>query len=104
MYITLTPMRSDKALILEKSEDILTINGEAFDFTALPDGATLPREAVTCDFLAADVERINGVLHLTLILPHGRDAPQETLFPVPITVASDGPVILPPYEVDNENE
>ncbi len=99
MQITLSPMRRDDRLDLRLAGDVLTINGEAFDFSALPDGATLPREAVTSDWLASDVERIGGVIHLTLILPHGADAPQETLFPVAI-VAGDGPITLPAYETE----
>jgi hypothetical protein len=93
-------MRRDDRLALTKSGDVLTINGEAFDFTDLPDGATLPQSAVACDWLASDVERIGGAIHLFLILPHGANAPAETLFPTPI-MAGDGPVTLPPY---SENE
>ena len=98
MQITLTPMNRDDRLTLERSGDSLTINGEAFDFTAIPEGGTLPRDAVACDWLAGDVTRAGGVLHLTLILPHGADAPLETRFPAPITLTGDGPVALPPYE------
>ena len=98
MQITLTPQRRDDTLTLTRSGDVLTINGEAFDFTAIPEGGTLPRDAVACDWLAGDVTRAGGVLHLTLILPHGADAPLETRFPAPITLTGDGPVALPPYE------
>jgi len=98
MQITLTPQRRDDTLTLTRSGDVLTINGEAFDFTAIPEGGTLPRDAVACDWLAGDVTRSGGVLHLTLILPHGADAPQETLFPAALTLTGDGPVALPPYE------
>ena len=99
MQITLTPMNRDDRLTLERSGDSLTINGEAFDFTAIPEGGTLPRDAVACDWLAGDVTRAGGVLHLTLILPHGADAPLETRFPAALTLTGDGPVALPPYEV-----
>jgi len=99
MQITLTPQRRDDRLSLVRSGDVLTINGEAFDFAALPEGGTLPRDAVACDWLASDVTRTEGVLHLTLILPHGVDAPQATLFPAALTLTGDGPVALPAYEV-----
>jgi len=102
MKLTLTPMRHDGTLTLHRAGDVLTINGEAFDFSPLPDGATLPREAVDCAWLASDVERIEGTLHLTLLLPHGADAPEETRFPAPITLTADGPVILPPYNIKDE--
>jgi hypothetical protein len=42
------------------------------------------------------VERIDGELYLTMILPHGPAAPTETLFPATV-IATDGPVPLPPY-------
>ena len=99
MQITLTPQRRDDTLTLTRSGDVLTINGEAFDFAAIPEGGTLPRDAVACDWLASDITRQAGVLHLTLILPHGADAPQATLFPAPITLTGDGPGVLPTDEV-----
>ena len=98
MQITLTPQRRDDILTLVRSGDTLTINGEAFDFAAIPEGGTLPRDAVACDWLAGDVTRQGGQLHLTLILPHGADAPEATLFPAALTLTGDGPVALPAYE------
>lgn len=97
MQISFSPRRQDKPLTLEKQGDALTINGEVFDFTPLPDRATLPREAVTCDWLASDVTRIDGEIHLTLILPHGRQAPKETLFPGVLSVATNGLIAIPPH-------
>ena len=102
MQISFSPMRRDDRLNVAVAGDTLTVNAETFDFSALPEGATLPRAAVACAWLASDVERIGGVLHLTLILPHGAKAPAETLFPVPI-MAGDGPVPLPPYEIEAED-
>lgn len=83
MQISFTPQRSDAPLAIDRSGDVLTINGERFDFSDIPEGGTCPREAVACDWLASDVVRMGGVIRLTLILPHGPDAPQETLFPGP---------------------
>ena len=98
MHITLSPSRCDTPLTLSKAGDTLTINGEAFDLSGIPEGATLPRDAVACEWLASDIERIGGVLHLTLIFPHGANAPHEARFPEPID-ATDGPIALPAYEV-----
>jgi len=95
MQITFSPMRRDDRLSLRRTGDILTINGEDFDFSGIPDGATLPREAVACEWLASDVERIGGVIHLSLVLPHGADAPEEELFPAPCAAISDGAVPVP---------
>lgn len=100
MKLNFTPMRRDEALTLSRSGDVLTINGEAFDFSGVPEGATLPREAVVCEWLASDIERVNGELELTLILPHGANAPQETLFPQPITVTADGAIALPAHSIE----
>ena len=100
MHITLTPQRRDDRLTLSRTGDILTINREDFDFSGVPEGATLPRQAVACDWLASDVERIGGVLHLMLILPHGAPAPQETLFPEPIIDPADGRITLPAYRIE----
>ena len=104
MKITLSPMRHDTPLLLERAGDVLTINGTAFDFGPLADGDTLPKSAVDCEWLASDVERIDGALHLTLILPHGGGAPSETRFPAPIIDPPDGPVALPIYDIPQEQE
>ncbi|NYS26206.1 hypothetical protein HUK65_14520 [Rhodobacteraceae bacterium 2376] len=97
MKITLTPVYMDAPLVLERAGDVLTLNGTAYDFTPLPEGATLPRAAVGCDWLASDVARVDGALQLTLILPHGGHAPPRTLFPAPVIDPPDGPVPLPPF-------
>jgi len=97
MKLTFYPMRRATPMTLSRSGDTLTINGEAFDFSPLPDGATLPEEAIASEWFSGPVERIDGVLHVKLRLPHGDNAPQQTLFPAPITLTGDGPVPLPPY-------
>lgn len=96
MLITFTPMRRDDRLSLHCAGDVLTLNGESYDFSPLPEGAVLPRDAVDCIWLASDVTRTDGKLHLTLILPHGASAPHQTLFPLPLLLEADGPVALPP--------
>lgn len=95
MHITLTPMRRDGSLALDRDGDRLTINGTPYDFSAIPEGAILPRDAVDCDWLASDVTRRDGRLCLTLILPHGPDAPPEIRYPDPVDIEADGPVPLP---------
>lgn len=94
MIIKLSPVRSDAQLAITKSGDTLEVNGVALDFSRLPDGATLPAEAVGCDFVIAQVERNNGDLMLTLMLPHAADAPQAARFPVDL-YPNDGQVQLP---------
>ncbi len=95
MLINLSPIRSDQTLEIYKTGDALTINGESFDFTQLPDGATLPREAIGCEFILSDVNRINGEIEMTLLFPIRADASHEARFPQPINITSDGQVVLP---------
>ncbi|MDE3874593.1 hypothetical protein CN138_29920 [Sinorhizobium meliloti] len=95
MIINLSPQRRDDLLEVTKAGDALTINGVAFDFSVLPDGATIPAGAVPCEWLVGPVERIAGQLHLTLILPHGPSPSQAVAFPAPITNPPDGVMALP---------
>ncbi|NUB46512.1 hypothetical protein GEU84_019135 [Fertoebacter nigrum] len=97
MHLTFAPMRHDMPLVLRRHGDRLCVNGAELDLSGIPEGAVLPRAAVACDWLAGDIERRDGILHLVLILPHGPDAPEATLFPAPILLTGDGPVTLPPY-------
>lgn len=104
MRVSLSPMRHDGTLAVEKSGDVLTINGEAFDFSSLPDGATIPAGAVPCDWIVGPVERVDGDLHLTLILPHGPNPTQAVAFPVPLINPPDGPIVLPADPADPKEE
>jgi len=97
MKITLSPTRKDETLVASRDGDKLTLNGEDFDFTDLADGETLPADAVESEWITGDVSRTDGVLHITLRLPHGANAPQETRFPEPIIDPPDGEIALPPH-------
>jgi hypothetical protein len=95
MKINLSPIRSDNSLEITKTNDTLTINGVPYDFSQLPEGATLPREAIDCEWIVSDVNRINGEIELTILLPHGANASHEARFPEPIVMNNDGQVVLP---------
>lgn len=95
MNITLSPTRSDAPLSISKQGDALTINGVTYDFSVIPDGATLPASAVDCEYITGNVERINGALHITLLLPHGPNPSQAVAFPEPLINPADGPLELP---------
>lgn len=96
MRINLSPIVMTGALIVVKAGDVLTINGAAYDFSALPDGATIPAGEIPCNMIAGPVERDEeGRVHLTLILPCRYDAPQERLYPQPIIDPADGPIAFP---------
>lgn len=102
MRINLSPQFSDTDTIKAvRLGDTLTINGEPFDFSPLPDGATLPAGAIDSPHFAGPVERIGGELHLTLRFPHSWDASEALRFPEPIHMTGDGPV---PFPVDPEPE
>lgn len=104
MRISFAPQRRDDGLAVSKQGDVLTINGEPFDFTTLPDGGTIPAGEIPCDWIAGPVERVAGELHLTLILPHGPAPSQAVAFPQPITVIADGPIVVPQDEVSQPQE
>lgn len=95
MLIKLSPVRSDSAIEISVVGDVIYVNGEVFDFSPLPDGATLPCEAVGSDYFVGPVERVKGELQLTLRMPHGPNPAPEVAFPEPITVTADGVVTLP---------
>lgn len=104
MKIKLSPVLDDSTPLQAtiKDKDTIIINGETFDFSPLKDGETLPMSAIGgCSPFVSDIERDQfGALHFTLRLPHGSNAPQETLFPVaydtPIDIDS-GELPVPPY-------
>lgn len=95
MHITLSPGRLDETLVASRAGDVLTLNGEAFDFGPLPENATLPAEAIDSDWIVGPVERIDGEIHLTLRLPHGPNPSRAVAFPQPLIVTEDGPIALP---------
>ena len=100
MKIKLSPVRCDEQLSASVVGDAITLNGIKFDFSQLSAGDTLPKSAVYCQWIASDVERIGDEIYLTLILPHGANAPHETRFPTAYSefmTVTDGEVPLPPY-------
>ena len=101
MHIILSPTRTDAPLVASRAGDTLTLNGETFDFSPLGEGETLPADAIESEWIVGDVARTDGVLHLTLRLPHGANAPEETRFPEPISDPPDGEIALPPYEIED---
>lgn len=95
MRIKLSPFSADETLVLSRSGESITINGMKLDFEALPDGAVLPATATGCPWLYGPVQRIDGELTLTVRLPHGAQASEQSRFPVDIVNPPDGRVQLP---------
>ena len=104
MIIKLSSVRSDAELAVTRAGDTLIINGVALDFSRLEDGSTLAAEAVSSDWIAQSVERVNGNLVVTLMLPHAADAPEIARFPVDIINPADGPVHLPGLDVGSAQQ
>lgn len=98
MIIKLSPVRSDAELRVTKVGDTLIINGVALDFARLDGGSTLDADAVGSEWVIRTVERIDGDLVVTLMLPHAADAPELARFPVDISNPAEGPVQLPGIE------
>ena len=95
MIINLSPVRMDDSLVVEKDGEALRLNGSLFDFAALPDGATLPDDAIGSPWICHPVERVDGNLIVTLLMPHGADAGERSRFPVALVNPADGRLLLP---------
>lgn len=100
IYIKLAPIVSRDRISVSTEGDTITINNGSYDLSVIPDGATLPnaQEATGCEYFVGDIERIDGELHITLLLPIAEKAGQEACFPAPIAVEQDGVVELPNVE------
>lgn len=97
MKITLIPQRNETEMQLERHADALIINGMVLDLAGVTEGAPRAAEDLGCGWLTGAIERVDGELNLSLILPHGACAPDETKFPNLLHVTEDGPVTLPEY-------
>jgi hypothetical protein len=105
MRISFSPQRRDDALTLEKtSGNRLRINGELYNFDPLQDGDSIPEGEVPCDWIVGPIDRIDGEVRLTVILPHGANPSQAVAFPEPITVTEDGPIAVPHDEPEQMEE
>lgn len=87
MRITLSPTRMDVALTLLRDENVLTINDVMVDLTKYNEGES--------SWIIGQPAREKGIWQVTLVLPHGADAPHQVLFPKPVFVTQNGPILLP---------
>ncbi|WP_052731799.1 hypothetical protein [Devosia geojensis] len=96
MRIMLSPQRSDAQLVVGKSGDVLTINGDVLDLSALAAGDSITGASDLHPFLLRDIDRsIDGEIELTLRLPHGPTPEPYMAFPDTLEAVPDGPVDLP---------
>lgn len=93
--ITLSPQYSDAVLMLEKVGNILTLNGEKYDFSPLEEGDEIPPEAIDSYFIVGDIKKIDGIVHLTIIMPYSDgEAPEHIRFPEPIMLIEDTEIVF----------
>lgn len=96
MRIFLSPQRSDREISLSAHGDVLIINGDALDFSDLPDGGEYPPEAIDNPFILGSVTRIEGEIQITVLMPYSNPNPPHTVaFPAPVVVSNNGPIDLP---------
>ncbi|AVB15032.1 MULTISPECIES: hypothetical protein [Pseudomonas syringae group] len=94
MIIKLAPQRRDDAFVVEKNGAVLIINGEAFDFSPMSAGSTLPRSAIVSEWFAGDVEYEND-LTIHIIMPVPANYSPEQAYPADLIEVPDGIVQFP---------
>lgn len=90
MKLIPSPQLSNAQVTYARQGDTLTINGEAIDLSGEwavlePDNEGEPLHS--SGFLLAG-QRIDGEITLTVLAPHGLDAPEHVRFPAARTLAS----------------
>lgn len=90
-----SPLDSSATLEIKKRSDVLTINGESYDFRPVSEGATLPMEAISGKWISQPVRRVDGELIITIRFPVGPEATAAALYPADIINPPDGNVRLP---------
>lgn len=94
MIIRWTPVRSDDPFEVSVAGDVLTINGENFDFGPLEENSVLPYEAINSIYFTGEATRIGGQIVVDVVLFLKYEASEAARFPQPQTVG-DGPVEYP---------
>jgi len=95
MKINLSPQRRDDTLEVIKTGEVLTVNGEDFDLSSVGEGDTLPANAISSQWFAGPVDRIDGELVLTLLLPLPYNFSHAQAFPQPLIDVQNGVVVFP---------
>lgn len=88
MKINFNPQRDDADLVVSVAGDVITVNGEIFDFSSIPDGASLPSAAVNGGYFSGDISRNSGEIELTLIFPHKANAATVITYPASVSITS----------------
>lgn len=100
MKITFYPQRRDDELTLFLQGENLTVSGDILDLSTIPDGATVPMDAIDNPFICGPIDRIDGELCVNLLLPRNTpfgvfDEAGRMRQPFEVTVTRDGDIALP---------
>lgn len=90
MQIEFAPQFSNATLNLSLEGNLLVINGEPHDFSAIPVGGSVGNVG---QVLSAS--RNDDGLKVQLVLPHSQAADVSVRFPQPIVVTQNGPIAVP---------
>lgn len=93
MRIKFNPQRRDDELLLRIEGEIVTVNYISYDLSVIPEGATLPSEAIYGEFLSGGVSRNDGELEIVVTLPHKANSPTAITFPQDVVINEDGVVV-----------
>ncbi|WP_299421865.1 hypothetical protein [uncultured Shimia sp.] len=104
MQLSFSPMRSSEQLTLERRDDVLIVNGTEFDFSGLATLESVLPTGPNSEWFVGAVVRQPDRLEVGLILPHGPDAPHDTLFPTPVQNARNGPISVPNWSADRDRD
>ena len=102
MQISFSPQRRDGVLTLSKAGDVLTINGDVVDLSAIPEGADLAAAAIDNEWIVGTVRRVDGDIHVMVLLPLGADASENARFPADLVDPQDGLIALPGDDHGND--
>lgn len=108
MKIKLWPDLVSWSVEASVSGDVITINGEKFDFSPLKSGFRLPASAIGSNYFVTGefIERIDGIINITLLFPVDWRSPEEIrnpLTPIYLDVV-DGAVPFPDASPQGESE
>lgn len=99
LKLVLSPVRSDLRTVASLTGTVLTLNGEQYDLSELPDGAVARHPKL------GKVTRRGDEYECAITLGHGANAPEETRFPEPLVLTDhEGPIELPPFDAVSETE
>ncbi len=94
LTINLNPVRSETETQASWVAPVLTVYNELFDLSLLEDGATATGHPVL-----GNVTRNGDHYECAVLLGHGKNAPEATRFPEPLTITQDGDIELPLFDV-----